>query len=410
MKNQLDPYLPKSADEKKASTKQIKRIWLQIFFVLSAILFVIFIWFYYSVINHNEFSRSVSNPQIPQQKHSSIITSAPYISYLQENEKLESINMIRFYSLEDDEKENINIDIDSHGSFFEEVKYENVNLDMISNNDFIKYGFFDEMKCQFGLFPRRIYFTPIGGISPSAIIDDGLRWLASHQEADGHWDSIKFGGKNSNHDVALTSLAILAFFGGGNSENRGVFKKNVRLAIKWINKNMINSDADTLEMNQCINWWVMAEVIRMTYKKMNLKPDYNDYDASLPDAVSSALYIYCDKALNKNSDDLKIEIQNMYENDSMPLWDDDNISCDWIYWYLGALEASSKGSKNFQIWRTSIFNIIRRHRVIGGGDNKGSWDPIGKYQDEGRVFATTMEILCLQVNFLYPRIVLDKDR
>jgi len=60
----------------------------------------------------------------------------------------------------------------------------------------------------------------------SKTIDSGLRWLARHQEADGHWSSTEFGercgggtpcGGNGkrDHDVGITGLSLLAFLGAG---------------------------------------------------------------------------------------------------------------------------------------------------------------------------------------------------
>lgn len=60
-----------------------------------------------------------------------------------------------------------------------------------------------------------------------------LRWLAYHQEADGHWDVKKYGAANRN-DTAVTSLALLAFLGYGYSEKVGEHKQNVQLAVAWL--------------------------------------------------------------------------------------------------------------------------------------------------------------------------------
>lgn len=63
--------------------------------------------------------------------------------------------------------------------------------------------------------------------------EDGLKWLAYHQEADGHWDSKKYGAEKKT-DTAVTSLALLAFLGAGHSEKVGGDKDNVRRAVEWL--------------------------------------------------------------------------------------------------------------------------------------------------------------------------------
>ncbi len=63
-------------------------------------------------------------------------------------------------------------------------------------------------------------------------VDLALRWLAYHQEADGHWDSKKYKGKKV--DTAMTGLALLAFLGAGHTEKVGEYKNNVRRAVAWL--------------------------------------------------------------------------------------------------------------------------------------------------------------------------------
>lgn len=60
----------------------------------------------------------------------------------------------------------------------------------------------------------------------------GLKWLAEHQEYDGHWDCKKYGG--GDNDPAVTGLAVLAFLGAGNSTKIGKYRDNVKRAISWL--------------------------------------------------------------------------------------------------------------------------------------------------------------------------------
>ncbi len=70
-----------------------------------------------------------------------------------------------------------------------------------------------------------------GGILPAT--DSALQWLAYHQEADGHWDTKKYGASNKN-DTAISSLALLAFLGSGHSEKVGEFKDNIKRGVAWL--------------------------------------------------------------------------------------------------------------------------------------------------------------------------------
>ena len=63
--------------------------------------------------------------------------------------------------------------------------------------------------------------------------DPGLRWLAKHQEPDGHWDTLKLGASQKT-DTATTSLALLAFLNAGHTERCGHFRTNVTGAVNWL--------------------------------------------------------------------------------------------------------------------------------------------------------------------------------
>jgi hypothetical protein len=64
-------------------------------------------------------------------------------------------------------------------------------------------------------------------------VDAGLRWLAYHQEADGHWDTVKHGAAVKT-DTAVTSMALLALLGAGQTERVGEYKENVKRAVAWL--------------------------------------------------------------------------------------------------------------------------------------------------------------------------------
>ena len=60
-----------------------------------------------------------------------------------------------------------------------------------------------------------------------------LRWLAYHQEPDGHWDTVKYG-SGQKTDTAMTGMALLAFLGAGNTERSGDYKIVVKNAVGWL--------------------------------------------------------------------------------------------------------------------------------------------------------------------------------
>ncbi|MFA4987042.1 MAG: prenyltransferase/squalene oxidase repeat-containing protein [Candidatus Brocadiia bacterium] len=81
---------------------------------------------------------------------------------------------------------------------------------------------------------RKLTLTERGGNQFSEkSVAFGLKWLADHQEADGHWDSSKWDG-NGSSAVGITGLALLAFAGAGHTERSGKYSRVVRKAIEWL--------------------------------------------------------------------------------------------------------------------------------------------------------------------------------
>jgi len=66
-------------------------------------------------------------------------------------------------------------------------------------------------------------------------VDLGLKWLADHQEGDGHWDTKKWGG-NGDYDPGVAGLALLAFAGAGHTERSGKWSRVVKKAIQWLSE------------------------------------------------------------------------------------------------------------------------------------------------------------------------------
>ncbi len=84
-----------------------------------------------------------------------------------------------------------------------------------------------------------------GSAATESAVDKALRWLAYHQEADGHWEvdkflsnkELRYGGSawlNSKFVPGVTGLATLAFLGAGHSTRIGAYKDNVKRAVAWI--------------------------------------------------------------------------------------------------------------------------------------------------------------------------------
>ena len=79
---------------------------------------------------------------------------------------------------------------------------------------------------------RRLALSAGGG-SPRTekAVRMALRWLATAQEADGHWGGAE---QAQKHPVAVSSLALLALLGSGNTPRHGRYCAQVRRAAAWL--------------------------------------------------------------------------------------------------------------------------------------------------------------------------------
>ena len=92
---------------------------------------------------------------------------------------------------------------------------------------------------------RKLMVMRHGGTKATeSAVDKSLEWLARHQEADGHWDSLKLEARNDprctgvNGDAANTGFALLAFLGAGHTEKVGRYKSHVKRATEWLCKTL----------------------------------------------------------------------------------------------------------------------------------------------------------------------------
>jgi hypothetical protein len=81
-----------------------------------------------------------------------------------------------------------------------------------------------------------------GSAETEAAVERALRWLATAQSADGHWDIDEFRGVEKNAgagdrldgDAGVTGLALLAYLGAGYTQDRGDFQEPIRKALDWL--------------------------------------------------------------------------------------------------------------------------------------------------------------------------------
>jgi len=89
-----------------------------------------------------------------------------------------------------------------------------------------------------------------------------------------------------------------------------------------------------------------------------------------------------------------------------PVWDPEGLRSDFYYWYYGTYAMFQMGGdKYWTPWNKAMKPAVLESQRQDG-DEKGSWDPIDPWSYAGgRVYATALNTLCLEVYFRYTQIV-----
>lgn len=90
----------------------------------------------------------------------------------------------------------------------------------------------------------------------------------------------------------------------------------------------------------------------------------------------------------------------------LPLWDEKEGTIDYYYWYYGSYAMFQMGGKDWDVWQGKMIDaVVKTQRAEG--DEKGSWDP--QFDPwgvrGGRVYATAIMTLCLEVYYRYDRVL-----
>jgi hypothetical protein len=88
-----------------------------------------------------------------------------------------------------------------------------------------------------------------------------------------------------------------------------------------------------------------------------------------------------------------------------PVWDPNAGTIDMYYWYYASFAMFQMGGARWDAWNKKMTDAtVKSQRK--DGNFKGSWDPIDPWgQDGGRVYATAIMVLCLEVYYRYSKIL-----
>ena len=131
-----------------------------------------------------------------------------------------------------------------------------------------------------------------------------------------------------------------------------------------------------------------------------LKPNDGKFDA-VPAMTAVALFGRLE--LGSPREDQNLVMGAEVVGGSLPRWDEASRAVNFYYWLHGSHALFQWGGEAWTAWNTALRDaLLSRQRQGGCAD--GSWDPVGEWcLSGGRVYATAMNALSLQVYYRLPR-------
>ena len=131
-----------------------------------------------------------------------------------------------------------------------------------------------------------------GSPETEAAVQAALKWLALHQEPDGHFDAEKYGAghetsalgprsqrRGPRADTAVTGLALLAMLGSGNTHLDGPYARNVQHGLEYLLSvqgadGNLGGRAETFSFMYChgMATFAMSEAYAMTHDRRLEEP------------------------------------------------------------------------------------------------------------------------------------------
>jgi hypothetical protein len=286
------------------------------------------------------------------------------------------------------------------------------------------------------------------------VVQSGLRYLKSVQDAEGC-----FGHRSSGHFVYNHAIAALAMVEAYGMTGAAIYRGSAQKGLDFIalSRNSYNAwryGVKPGENDTSVTGWMMmalksaklvnaAEVLAGRAPPLQLDEDAFDGirswiermtdpetgrvgyttrgsgPARLPDMVDrfpegksesmTAVGMLARVFLGENpkgSDPITKGAQLCVK--ALPTWNPNDGSIDMYYWYYGTLAMFQVGGDPWKKWDAAMKTAIVDTQRLDGDYcmYKGSWDPLDPWKDDGgRVYSTAALAMCLEIYYRYPMVV-----
>ena len=274
------------------------------------------------------------------------------------------------------------------------------------------------------------------------VVKRGLRWLQSQQDRE---DGC-FGGKSGHHFIYNHALAALAMVEGYYLSKQPMLKGAAQKGLDFISRSRNPYKAWRYDYppagdnDVSITGWMLFALFAgkdaglavddgalrdgMSYIEEMTDPgtgrtgyhERGTYPAREPDDMEkwpneksesmTAVAALC-RIFNQEEPGKSQRLQQAEDlmKRLLPKWDEDAGTIDFYYWYYGSYAMWQIGGRAWNDWQKAMLtSVVDNQRK--GGDEDGSWDPhVDPWGDDGgRVYATAINVLCLEVYYRYDKV------
>jgi hypothetical protein len=272
------------------------------------------------------------------------------------------------------------------------------------------------------------------------VVRNGLKYLKGIQDAEGC-----FGSRTSNHFTYNHAIAALAMVEAYGMTQSPLFKSSAQNAVNFIHacRNPYQAwrygvrpqDNDT-----SVTGWMVMALKSAVLSQLDVDPEAFDGARLFLDKVTEPEYGRAGYTLRGNGPARPQELMDRFPMDKSesltavavlarifcgatkddesvrkgadlmsrlpPQWDEAAGTIDFYYWYYGTLAMYQLGGKPWERWNDAMTGSLVKHQRLDKSDCRyGSWDPIDPWAaDGGRVYATAINTLSLEVYYRYDRV------
>jgi ElaB/YqjD/DUF883 family membrane-anchored ribosome-binding protein len=283
------------------------------------------------------------------------------------------------------------------------------------------------------------------GLCFGTVVKNGLKWLMANQDGDGC-----VGGRSAAKYLYNHAIAALALSEAYGLTGSGLFKDNAQRSIDFLlsaqnpgqgwRYTARSGDNDSSVTGWCVMALKSAEIsglrvvpdayagARAWFNKVTgadhdvayngpeafgtvvvqgKTEAYSDHDALVAIGMMSRIFI--DR--NPNDPHLRGGAERLVRD--LPVWDGPRI--DFYYWYYASLalfQYDGPDGRFWNAWNESMKNaLVKSQKKASEGCLNGSWDPIDRWGFEGgRVYATAMNVLTLEVYYRYDNVFVGEKK